>query len=263
MNKISLLLGLSTFAVVSSSIAAQAQPSESTSEFVSVETPLLESNPQISNLNLTQEPKVTTANEQPLELKIITLEQTSTGEPAPGTTETSVGALFQSSDTNPVAQNASNQNNSTIAQSDIELGRLTSNNYSYISIGPNIGLTGGDNQTELAQTNFTISGKISLKSNVSVRPAIIIGDNAAFLIPVTYDFLVPGQSPFEPLPIVPYVGAGAIFSTTERSNVGFLFSGGFDYRFTDTIVVNAGLNVGLVEDTTDVGLLLTLGYIFP
>ncbi len=148
-----------------------------------------------------------------------------------------------------------------LAQRDINPWSRTRFNYSYIGVGFNLGL--GDNQdTTVGDTGFVINGKIALNQNLSLRPAIVFADDTAFLFPVTYDFTLRGSDPFEPVPFIPYVGGGLILTTENNNNLGFLLSGGLDYLFSKQFVAHAGLNVGFLEQGTEVGLSFNLGYMF-
>ncbi|MEC4986468.1 MAG: hypothetical protein SAJ37_22715 [Oscillatoria sp. PMC 1068.18] len=194
--------------------------------------------------------------------EVVTIERATTGEPIPGTVATSVEAFRQTSVPSPVSQTAPATNNTPIAQTSIEPGRLSQRNLSYVGVGFNIGF-GDDDDTGIGDGGFAINGKIALSNNLSVRPAVIIGDDADFIIPITYDFTIRGEDPFEPIIFKPYVGGGVAFSTGDDENVGFVLSGGVEYQLTREFVANANLNVGFIEDSTQVGLLLGVGYIFP
>jgi len=118
-------------------------------------------------------------------------------------------------------------------------------------------------ESALGRGSFVINGKIGLTPNVSVRPAAVINSEADILIPVTYDFRIPSNDPFKVSPFVPYAGAGVIVSTQRDNNVGFLLSGGVDYRISPEWTANGSLNLGFLEQQTNVGLMLTIGYTFP
>jgi len=151
------------------------------------------------------------------------------------------------------------QKSSTIAQRDIRLGRLTRFDYSYIGFGFNIG-SGDDEDKTIGDAGFIINSKIALNPSLSLRPAMVLSDDSAFLVPVTYDFTIRGSDPFEPVPLVPFIGGGLIFTTENDNNLGFLISTGLDYIFSQKFVANAGLNVGFLEKGTEVGFVLTVGY---
>lgn len=161
--------------------------------------------------------------------------------------------------------------NQDIAQTDIELGRLTDrHDYSYIGVGINIGLSGDDDDDDndngdsstIGDTGLAITSKIALTKNISFRPGAVFADNTAILVPFTYDFTLPQGDSYEPSDLVPYLGAGAIFSLGDDEEVGFLITGGLDVRLSKDFVVNAGVNVGLMDET-EVGLVFSVGYIFP
>jgi hypothetical protein len=149
-----------------------------------------------------------------------------------------------------------------IAQSDISVGRTNRGGSSYVGIAGNIGVAGGD--SSLGDGNFAVISKIGLSRTLSVRPAAVIGDNTTFLLPVTYDFnLQSVTDPFvEPLPIAPYVGAGAAIKTGgDDSSVAFLVSGGVDVPLNRQFTATASVNAGFF-DQTDVGFLIGVGYNF-
>lgn len=177
--------------------------------------------------------------------------------PMPGTLQTSATYLQGQPQTASVpAASSSNPANNTVAQ--VTPGRPTRGGLSYIGIGGNIGLS-GDNA--LGEGSFAILSKIGLTRNISVRPAVLIGDEATFTIPVTYDFVIQTADPFEPLAFAPFAGAGLVVSTQDDNNIGFLLTGGIDVPLSREFVANATLNVGFM-DKTEVGLMLGVGYTF-
>lgn len=147
----------------------------------------------------------------------------------------------------------------TLAQSDIELGRLAKSNYSFIGVGVNIGFD--SDGFSIGDTGFAIDSKIALGSNFSIRPSAIIAQESAFLLPVTYDFRFQDKETFEYEPITPYLGVGGYATTDELNEFGFLITGGLDYKLSDSFIANTHLNVG-IGDSTEVGLVFGVGYIF-
>ncbi len=147
-------------------------------------------------------------------------------------------------------------------ENQVRPGRSTRSGPSYIGIGGNLGF-GGD--TALGDTSFAIISKIGLTNNFSVRPSVLFRDNLTVLIPVTYDFgagnAVEVSDDFV-ITAAPYAGAGVAFSTGDKSNFGFLISGGVDVPLSRNFTATAGLNIGFL-DGTEVGLLLGVGYTFP
>ncbi|MGD1875187.1 MAG: hypothetical protein ACFB02_19295 [Mastigocoleus sp.] len=178
--------------------------------------------------------------------------------PLPGTTSTSSANLGVKRDAQTSQQQT--EKSSEVAQADIGLGKTTRGGSSYIGIAGNIGL-GGD--SAVGDGNFMVISKVGLTRNISVRPAAVLGDDTVFLVPVTYDFsLLNTKDPFtEPLPIAPYVGAGAAIETGDDSEFSFLITGGVDVpvgtKFTATAAINAAF-----FDETDVGLMVGIGYNF-
>ena len=151
-----------------------------------------------------------------------------------------------------------------LAQTDIELGRLTRSSFSYIGIGGNIGLTG---ETGVGEGAFVVNAKIAFSRNISLRPAAHFSDNTVFLASLTYDFYIPGRDPFEPVRFFPFVGGGIVLNTddnsanSDNSDVGFLLTGGVDYPLSKEFTANATLNIGFLDET-EVGIVLGVGYTF-
>lgn len=215
-------------------------------------------------------PNIATAQSQFPNAQIVTKSTQLSAEtediPVPGSVITAATALTNFVDvlSSENAGNKVNQNTQSptqIAQADIDIGGATRGGSSYIGIAGNIGLNGG--QSSLGDGNFAVISKVGLSRTLSVRPAAIFGDNTSILIPVTYDFpIASSDDPFrEPLPIAPYVGAGAAVTTGDNSKVGFLLSGGVDLPLTEKFTATAGVNVGFFDET-DIGLLLGVGYNF-
>ncbi|WP_396019803.1 MULTISPECIES: hypothetical protein [Nostocaceae] len=176
--------------------------------------------------------------------------------PIPGTVATSSTALIPQ----PVEPTTQPSNVPEIAQSDVvNVGRRTRGGRSYIGVGANIGLSGGE--TSLGDGNFAVLSKVGFTNAFSIRPSAIFGDNTTILIPVTYDFSLQQDEFTEPLPIAPYVGVGAAINTGDNSQVAFLVSGGIDVPLNAQFTATASVNAGFF-DQTDVGLLVGVGYNF-
>ncbi|MEM7557079.1 MAG: hypothetical protein AAF378_23915 [Cyanobacteria bacterium P01_A01_bin.84] len=272
-NKACGLLGLASLLVIGSTSSAFAQTSEnvknnqlidssdinSQTEAINPEIPVnnpVKTTDNIVNLETSVEPET-----QQLEFSKITQRPISEAAviPLPGSTSTSSASLnveqnVETSQQKPV------EKTDKVAQADIGLGKTTRGGSSYIGIAGNIGL-GGD--SAVGDGNFMVISKVGLTRKISVRPAAVLGDNTVFLVPVTYDFsLLDTKDPFsEPLPIAPYVGAGAAIETGDDSEFSFLITGGIDVplgsKFTGTAAINAAF-----FDDTDVGLMLGVGYNF-
>ncbi len=196
--------------------------------------------------------------------------------PTPGTLATSASLLNVPPETSPRFDMPSDRANSTVAQNETEIrpGQATRGGSSYIGIGGNIGFTG---ETAVGNGAFVVNSKIGLTRSISVRPSVVISDDVDFLIPVTYDFVIESADPFAPVPFAPFVGGGVAFSTNDGdddnnsanddddngNNFGFLITGGVDVPLSREFVANATLNVAFIEDTTDVGIVIGVGYTFP
>ncbi|GAX42043.1 hypothetical protein NIES4075_30420 [Tolypothrix sp. NIES-4075] len=180
--------------------------------------------------------------------------------PVPGTTSTSSAALAAQY---PEArfQASVPKSDSQVAQADIDPGRPTRGGSSYVGVAANIGISGGD--SAVGDGNFMVISKIGLSNAISVRPSAVIGDNTAFLIPVTYDFSFQQASdPFsEPLPIAPYVGGGAAIKTGDDTQAAFLVTGGVDVPLNAQFTANAAVNAAFFDET-DIGLSIGVGYNF-
>lgn len=189
--------------------------------------------------------------------------QTVAVTPVPGTTATTSAALMQEEGTAQIPNQQQTQQVTTkqVAQADIDPGRRTRGGSSYVGVAGNIGLSGGN--SALGDGNFAVISKIGLTRTFSVRPAAILGDNTAILVPVTYDFSVqqPDDPFVEPLPIAPYVGVGAAIKTSGDAQVAFMVTGGVDVPLTQQFTATAAINAGFF-DRTDVGLLVGVGYNF-
>ncbi|GAB1538326.1 hypothetical protein NUACC21_09840 [Scytonema sp. NUACC21] len=177
--------------------------------------------------------------------------------PVPGTTATSSAALVTPQETEAQMK----PSGSDVAQSDItiEPGRRTRGGSSYIGVGGNIGL-GGD--SALGDGSFIVLSKIGFTPTISARPSVAIGDDTTILLPVTYDFSFSSVDPFsEPLPIAPYVGAGAAIQTGDDTEAAFLLTGGIDVPISSQFTATAAVNAAFFDDVT-VGLAIGVGYNF-
>lgn len=132
----------------------------------------------------------------------------------------------------------------------------------YIGVGANLGALG---DSSLGDINFTVFSKIRpfRAFPVSVRPAVVIGDESIILLPITFD--IPLGSTNVPLlsrfPIYPYIGGGIIIPT-DSGDVGPMITAGFDYRLSTRFTATAGVNVGWASGDPQLGVLLGIGYNF-
>lgn len=291
-KQVSFLLGLTALFVVGGGLSAQAETSDAITdmetavtvdsepvavEAATAEIPLTESNPAVAALGvqIATESTASVLPQDSSQEKVINENADATGLPSmrdlsaangTGTAADLVAQPFPGASTSAAAlteqpQQTSSQTRSQnkVAQTDIELGRATRSGRSYIGAGVNIGF-GGD--TALGDGSFAIISKIGLSNTLSVRPSVLIGDDATFLIPVTYDFNIRQTDPFETLRFAPYVGGGVTISTGDDSTIGFLATGGVDVPLSRQFTATAALNVGFQDDEIPVGLMVGVGYTF-
>ena len=143
---------------------------------------------------------------------------------------------------------------------DVQPGRATRGGSSYLGVAANFGIDGNTNLGD--DVSFTVLSKIGLLNFVSVRPAVLIGDDATILVPLTYDFNSRSADAFsETVSIAPYAGAGVGITTGDDTDVGFLLTGGLDVPLTPQFTATAAVNA-LFGDDTDVGVWVGVGYNF-
>lgn len=235
LSSLSILLSLSALGGLSFSATAQEIPVE-------------------LEVNLNQE-----INTQTLEIN--TIQQQATGQPTPGTTSTTANSLI-SPQNQVVAQSMVNSLPTQIAQNTTDPEIIFRHDYSYIGLGGNVGVK--LEQTSLGEAAFVINSKIALAQELSLRPAVLFGENdTIFVVPITYDITLKDKDPFKEVPYVPFIGGGAVFTTNDNDNAGFLITGGLDYRLSRDFVANISLHTGFIEDSTDMGLVIGVGYIIP
>ncbi|BAU11964.1 hypothetical protein LEP3755_24880 [Leptolyngbya sp. NIES-3755] len=139
-------------------------------------------------------------------------------------------------------------------------GRATRSGSSYVGIGGNIGIGNGD--ISLGQGSFTVLSKIGLTRNISVRPSVLINDDVAILVPITYDFSF-GEGPTGGLGFTaaPFLGVGAAISTGDGGDVGLLLTGGVDVPISSQFTATASVNASVTGQSA-VGIMLGVGYNF-
>ncbi|GEM_PF-4045785 len=194
-------------------------------------------------------------------VQINTIEQQATGQPIPGTTATTIAA-FMSEENTDQTQITSDFIPLEITQNTTDPEIIFRHDYSYIGVGGNVGVK--LEQTSLGRSAFAVNSKIALAQELSLRPAVLFGQNeTVFLVPITYDVTIKDKDPFKEVPYVPFIGGGAMFTTDNNNNAGFLITGGLDYRLSQDFVANITLHTGFSQNSTDMGLVLGVGYIIP
>ena len=274
------LLGLASLAVITNESSALAGTVNKTNNQVDLEISspreelnrdntqlkiskpeILDSRPEVisvSQISLKPSSKQAFLKAQQISKKMFLQSNPSGAIPIPGTVATSSAAL------NPEVLQQNNRksvrnSDKNLAQADIGIGKTTRGGSSYIGIGANIGL---DGTSALGDGNFAVISKVGLTKKISLRPSAVLGDDTVFLIPLTYDFSLNAADPFtEPLPIAPYIGAGAAIETGDDSETAFLVTGGIDVPLNSQFTANAAVNAAFFDDT-DIGLMLGVGYNF-
>ncbi|SKB14358.1 conserved hypothetical protein [Planktothrix sp. PCC 11201] len=140
-------------------------------------------------------------------------------------------------------------------------GRRLSNNYNYIGIGGNIGITGdgsglgGGGLMSLSKTGF--SENLSLHSS-----GILIGSDSASLVHLTADF--PIRSETNAVRFSPFVGAGIIYKDLFNSDLSFGPSAtvGIDIPVSYSFLITGRASVGYIREETDFGIQVGFSYIY-
>lgn len=143
-----------------------------------------------------------------------------------------------------------------IAQFSRQRTRGAATNSSFIGVGLDIGY--------VDDISFAVISKIAFADRIAVRPSVVIGDDVAVLVPVTYDFrqYAPEAGGFQ---FIPYGGIGAAYNSNEDSDFNLLLSAGVDVPVSRQITVNAQANLGVFNDTdfgVTVGAAYNIGNLF-
>jgi len=134
--------------------------------------------------------------------------------------------------------------------------RSTRSGPSYLGIGANFGVTGGN----LGGTSFAVISKLGLTDVISVRPNVLILSNfVTILVPVTYDFSP--QQPFGDFQLSPYIGGGVAINTGSNSSVGPMITAGVDIPLSSMFTINVAANLAFLNNT-NLGILVGIGYNF-
>ncbi|KAB8333170.1 hypothetical protein SD80_015025 [Scytonema tolypothrichoides VB-61278] len=152
----------------------------------------------------------------------------------------------QGTTTVPVAQTAEPERNAP-------------SNNDYIGIGGSIGLSG--DQTALGSGGFAILSKNRLTDNLSLHStAVVFGSRTAVsTYALTFGIPIRNQSSGQVLAF-PFVGGGALVK--GDFDINGLVTGGVDVPISQNLTATAQVNVGFLDDDTDVGLQIGLGYNF-
>lgn len=144
--------------------------------------------------------------------------------------------------------------------------RRTAPAENYIGIGLNVGVEdGGD--SALGTENVAIFSRIKLARRFSLRPSVIIANDATFTVPATFDIPLRGRSArllAKPVPEV-YVGGGILFGldSDDSNEVGGAALGGIDIPFAKQFTATVNLTAGFADSDTSIGALFGVAYRFP
>ncbi len=280
LKKIYLLIGMTTASVFLSGLSAQAQATESLEEntLIIAENPeKIEQNFDRTDANAdydfmaqlstpqndtTQTAPYSTPSTQPAPLDNTAPYSTPSTQTPEGTipSDGTTSPQTPPSDYTPTTPSTQTppSDGSNPPFDGINPGRATRSGSSYIGVGGNIGLGG---ETGIGEGSFSVMSKIGFTRNLSVRPSVLFGDDVTVLLPVTLDFPTENLE-ITRLNVAPYIGGGAIISTGDDSDVGVLLTGGIDVPINTQFTATAGVNVGFVDDDTDVGVMVGVGYNF-
>ncbi|MEL6603711.1 MAG: hypothetical protein AAFP20_10860 [Cyanobacteria bacterium J06614_10] len=129
-------------------------------------------------------------------------------------------------------------------------GRAGSSNF--VGIGADFGFAD--------DVSFAVISRIGITRQLAVRPSVLIGDDFAVLVPVTYEFDGLSADASGGFRIVPYAGVGASFSDgDDDSDINLLLSAGADVPISSRFTLNAQANLGVFDDS-DFGVTVGVGY---
>ncbi|MEO0808372.1 MAG: outer membrane beta-barrel protein [Cyanobacteria bacterium J06643_4] len=128
---------------------------------------------------------------------------------------------------------------------------------SFIGVGADFG-TADD-------VSFAVISKFGLNEQLALRPSVLIGDDFAVLVPLTYEFQSTSLDGFQ---ISPYAGVGASYvednnNNNNNSEFGLLLSAGVDVPISRRFTINGQLNyAGIFSDSSNFGGTVGVGYNF-
>lgn len=129
-------------------------------------------------------------------------------------------------------------------------GSLGSSNF--VGIGADFGFAD--------DISFAVISRIGITQQLAVRPSVLIGDDFAVLVPVTYDFNGLSADASGGFRVVPYAGVGASFSDgDDDSDLNLLLSAGADVPLSSRFTLNAQANLSVFDDS-DFGVTVGVGY---
>ncbi|MET0113604.1 MAG: hypothetical protein ABWU13_14630 [Limnospira maxima] len=138
--------------------------------------------------------------------------------------------------------------------------RRLSNHFSYFAVGGNIGVTG--NASGLGKGGGGTLSKAGYSENLSLHTGgVLIGEGAS-VTALTYSF--PMRVDTGGIVASPFIGAGIIYADLFNSDFSFgpLFMTGVDVPISYSFILTGRFNVGYIRETTEVGVMLGVGYVY-
>lgn len=138
--------------------------------------------------------------------------------------------------------------------------RRLSNHFNYFAVGGNIGITG--NASGLGKGGGGTLGKTGYSENLSLHTGgVLIGEGAS-VAALTYSF--PMRVDTGGVVASPFIGAGIIYADLFNSDFSFgpLFMTGIDVPISYSFIFTSRFNVGYIRETTEVGVMLGVGYVY-
>ena len=150
----------------------------------------------------------------------------------------------------------------TLGEESIELAQARrrtrggASSQNFIGVGADIGTAD--------EVSFAVFSKYSFSEQVALRPSVLIGDDFAVLVPLTYEFQSTGLDSFQ---VSPYAGIGASYiednNNNNNSEFGMLISAGIDVPISRRFTLNGQLNyAGIFSDSSNFGGTVGIGYNF-
>jgi hypothetical protein len=124
------------------------------------------------------------------------------------------------------------------------------------TVGPSLMIGNGT-------TSIGIDSRFGVGESLSIRPFVFIPDGGTvFGSSLTYEFESSRASKFQ---MTPYLGGGVSISSARNagtSSTNVFFTGGADFKVTDSINLKAALEVPLTSNTANANVRLGAGFRF-
>ncbi len=110
--------------------------------------------------------------------------------------------------------------------------------------------------------SFAVISKLSLTDKIAVRPSVLVSDNVAVIVPITYEFNN-YSTDVAGFRLLPYAGVGASYQESDgnNENLNLLLTAGADVPLSQQFTLNAQANFGVLNDS-EFGVTVGVGYNF-